>query len=562
MHLLRSSVVLCLALAVALPAASAADWPQWRGPNRDGVAPESPPLADAWPVGIPRFVWRTERLLNQGHESGHSSPVVAYGRVFLYVNRMDKTAPGGAQDGLVCLNAGTGTKLWSVEYPADSQNEVRSQGGTPCVVAGRVYVTGRKRVYCFAADSGRLLWQSPIPSQRDGISSSFAVVAGVAVVNACGFIGFDAQTGAVRWQHSEGPMNGGLGKVWGDYPSPVPWPHGGKTYILCCRLKVTCLDPATGDALWEMPWENGGSWWGNSSPAVTGDTMVIQRHDGLECYILSEQGPREIWHIPHHEVASTPVLYQGHVYTLGGGDYGRRATVCCATLENGDVTWERDLDEAGCSTPIVADGKLFGYVDSGRKLAMWRTSPEDYAMLSLARVNADGYSSPAFSDGKLFVRLEDGVACYDLNRGANLPPTAVMEGERMPVGATTAPELLPQDQDVLSYGWSGGMQLFVRFDHVGQCVDFPVRVTHPGAYEISACMTRAADYGIVQFSVKGQALGAPFDGFSAHVTPTGPILLGTLNLPAGVTTLRLTIVGKNAASTGLLAGLDAMLFRR
>jgi outer membrane protein assembly factor BamB len=327
-------------------------------------------------------------------------------------------------------------------------------------------------------------------------------------------------------------------------------------------LKVTCLDPATGDALWEMPWENGGSWWGNSSPAVTGDTMVIQRHDGLECYILSEQGPREIWHIPHHEVASTPVLYQGHVYTLGGGDYGRRATVCCATLENGDVTWERDLDEAGCSTPIVADGKLFGYVDSGRKLAMWRTSPEDYAMLSLARVNADGYSSPAFSDGKLFVRLEDGVACYDLNRGANLPPTAVMEGERMPVGATTAPELLPQDQDVLSYGWSGGMQLFVRFDHVGQCVDFPVRVTHPGAYEISACMTRAADYGIVQFSVKGQALGAPFDGFSAHVTPTGPILLGTLNLPAGVTTLRLTIVGKNAASTGLLAGLDAMLFRR
>jgi len=418
-----------------IPLAIGADWPQWRGPDRNGVAPESPPLADEWPGPGPKLLWQIERLMHGGDETGHSSPVVAGGRVYLYGNWMDAKTPEGANDAVTCLNASTGALLWRSVFPADGQGEVRAHGSTPCVVNGRLYVAGRRRVYCLDAANGKLLWKQPIdlPVKSSGISCSFAVVDGIAILICQGFYGFDALTGQVRWRRTEapGPWNSNGG--WPSCPSAVVWRHEGKNYVVCSCKSVELLDPATGQAIWKIPWVEGGwsSWNGNSTPSIIGDRMVInQKAGGLEGYALSLEAPRKLWHIPDHDVATSPLIYQGNVYTIGGGDYAKTTSMKCADLFDGTVAWERNTKPQGASSPLAADGKIFGFLQFGRLLCMWKADPLHYTLLATTPVKADGYSSPAFANGCLYLRLLDGAACYDVTRTANPPASELADAAR------------------------------------------------------------------------------------------------------------------------------------
>jgi outer membrane protein assembly factor BamB len=204
------------------------------------------------------------------------------------------------------------------------------------------------------------------------------------------------------------------------------------------------MDPATGQAIWKMPWTEGGwsSWNGNSSPSIVGDQMVInQKAGGMEGYPLSLDAPTKLWHLPDHDCGTSPLIYEGHVYTLGGGDYGKPTSIRCADLQTGKVNWEQPTQPQGCSSPIAADGKIFGYLKFGQLLCMWKADPDKYSLLATAVVKADGYSSLAFADGRLYLRLNDGVACYDVTRAANLGGIITGEHERkifkdLPVGSS------------------------------------------------------------------------------------------------------------------------------
>lgn len=335
---------------------------------------------------------------------------------------MDANAQGGANDAVACLNASTGSLRWRSIFPADKEYEVRSQGSTPCVKDGRLYVAGRKRVYCLDTQSGKLVWQQPIDSPTSGVSCSLAVVDGVAVLICQGFYGFDALTGKLRWRRAEvpGSWNGDGG--WPACPSAVCWHHDGKNYVVCSCKSVELMDPATGRAIWKLPWTEGGwsSWKGNSSPTIVGDQMVIdQKAGGMEGYPLSLDTPTKFWHLPDHDCGTSPLIYEGHVYTIGGGDYGKPTSIRCADLQTGRINWEKPTQSQGCSSPIAADGKIFGYLKFGHLLCMWKADPENYSLLATATVKADGYSSLAFANGRLYLRLSDGVACYDVTRVTN-----------------------------------------------------------------------------------------------------------------------------------------------
>jgi outer membrane protein assembly factor BamB len=392
-----------------------AEWPQWRGPDRNGVAAESPPLANRWPPKGPKRLWQAEQLMNDGQPTGHSSPVVAGGCVFLYGNWLTNRA---AMDAVICLDAKSGRRRWCEKFLADSEGEVRCQGSTPCVSGNRVYVAGRKQVYCLDATNGRLLWKQPVDSPHDGLGSSLAVVDGVAILICQGMYGFDALTGQPLWRHKEPPGDWNKKGAWGAYPSPVCWRRDGKNYVICGCRSVDLVDPTNGKILWSLPWVEGGwsSWSGNSTPAVSGDQMVLmQKNGGMECYTLALEAPRKLWHLPDHDVATSPLIYKGNVYTIGGGDYAKDTSIRCANLQTGAVAWENpNIPPQGCSSPIAADGKIFGFLKFGRLLGMWKADASGLIELGMAPVKADGYSSLALADGHLFVRLADGVACYDL----------------------------------------------------------------------------------------------------------------------------------------------------
>lgn len=245
---------------------------------------------------------------------------------------------------------------------------------------------------------------------------------GVAILICRGFYGFDALTGKIVWQRTEEPGNWDKDGAWGAYPSAMIWRHEGKNYVVCCCKSVELMDPLTGQALWKIPWVEGrwSSWVGNSSPAIVGDQMVImQKGGGLEAYALSLDAPRKLWHVADPDVATSPLIYQGNVYTLGGGDYGKSTSMKCVDLPSGKINWDQPAEPQGCSSPLAADGKIFGFLKFGRAMCMWRAAPDQYTLLATAPIRSEGYSSMAFASGNLYVRLPDGIACYDLTSKGN-----------------------------------------------------------------------------------------------------------------------------------------------
>src|ERR1017187_5124945 len=163
----RNLFLICLFGCSGL--ARAADWPQWRGPDRNGVVAESPPLADAWPSGGPRLLWRTESLMNGGKATGHSSPAVAGGRVYLHGNWSGAASAGGAFDAVACVNAVSGQLVWSAKFPAEGEDDPpgRAHSSTPCVINGRLYLACRNQVYCLDTRDGQPIWQQPIETPHD-----------------------------------------------------------------------------------------------------------------------------------------------------------------------------------------------------------------------------------------------------------------------------------------------------------------------------------------------------------------------------------------------------------
>jgi len=396
------------------------DWPQWRGPLRNGLALVSPPLANSWLGEGPKLLWKAERLMNGGKATGHSSPVVVGGQVYLHGNWSGANTPGGANDAVACLSASTGSLLWRSVFPVNDEDDPTgaSHSSTPCVGDGRLYVAGHKQAYCLDAKDGKLLWQQPLDARANGMSSSFAVMDGVAILTCKGFYGFEALTGQVRWHRSEDPGPGA-----GVFPSPACWRHEGKNYVVCPCRSVELMEPTVGEAIWKIPWLVGswtsptGNWRGNSTPAIVGDWMVLtQTGDvtAMEAYKMSLEGPKKLWHVAHHDSATSPLIYQGYVYTIGGGDYGKATSIRCVELQTGRVAWEQRTFPQGCSSPIAADGKIFGYLKFGKLLCMWKADPNRCTLLASTPVRSDGYSSLAFAQGHLFVRLDDGVACYDV----------------------------------------------------------------------------------------------------------------------------------------------------
>ena len=137
----------------------------------------------------------------------------------------------------------------------------------------------------------------------------------------------------------------------------------------------------------------------------------------------------------------------------------------------------------------------------------------------------------------------------------------VVEGEALAVAGTGGGEFAVGRQMLFGAfegDWSDGAHLWVRATAAGQFVDLKLPTPDPAPQALTAWLTRAPDYGVVQFSVNGRPVGGPVDLYAAKVGPTGPVKLGAFTPAGAETILRVEIVGKNDKSTGHFAGLDAV----
>jgi outer membrane protein assembly factor BamB len=228
----------------------------------------------------------------------------------------------------------------------------------------------------------------------------------MAVVAAGELTAFNAQTGAVVWTQKQVRANNN---------SPVAWQTEGGIRLLCNTSRdVACVDLKSGDVLWTVP---GG---GPSTAAVAEGYMVVltSKDDvGLIAYRLSAAGAEKLWNIPGlTDRGASPIIHDDHVYAVAG----RKAA--CVRLATGNIVWEGTEGRWDVCSPVLADGKLIAVLGGGRGIAMLEAAPGAYKLLASAKLSASGCASPAIADGRLYVRMRESVACFDLTRPAASAP--------------------------------------------------------------------------------------------------------------------------------------------
>ncbi len=244
------------------------DWPQWRGPLRNGGAPSFEP-PETWPESL-ELVWKSE----VGHSD--ASPVISGGKLFVFVR-------DGASEVAKALDLSTGTELWRSGYdaPHKAAGIVKEHGAgpysTPTVADGRLFTYGITEVLsAWNTDTGELIWRKDFDGEFKrriplyGNSLSPVIAAGKLIVQAGGagdgaIIAFEPSTGEELWRlPGDGPS----------YGSPQEVTLGGvEQLMMMTETRLVGIDPQAGKLLWEQPYKVtfGG---GALSPAVFGDLVI------------------------------------------------------------------------------------------------------------------------------------------------------------------------------------------------------------------------------------------------------------------------------------------------
>jgi len=312
---LVSVAIVLVCLPVKLATQTSGNWPQWRGPNRDGkVANVS--LPQTWPKTL-----KEEWTVPVG--IGHSSPVVADGRIYVFA-RQDE------DEVLLCLDLITGKENWRSAQPIAYQMHPAAMGhgkgpkATPVVSNGNVYTFGISGVLsCHDARTGKLKWrefskQYPNTSPLFGTAMSPVVDNGVLIAHLGGhdkgaLTAFDAETGKVKWTNdTDGPA----------YSSPLVVNLAGVRQVVTFTQKeFVGVEMATGKLLWRLPAAS--QYEENSVTTVSYKDMLIFSREGMGLTAIrleKKDGqivPREIWSNKDQQMyLNSPVLNGTTLYGL------------------------------------------------------------------------------------------------------------------------------------------------------------------------------------------------------------------------------------------------------
>jgi outer membrane protein assembly factor BamB len=409
------------------------DWPQWRGPHSDGIAPDCPQLS--WPATGPKLLWKSE-VIPGNLNGGFGSVSIANQRVYVFVSwqRGSKGAEG-PQDVIVCLDEANGKTLWMSGFPSIRNDHC--SGSTPCVAGNKVFVFGSQRLYCLDAKAGKALWQSGVTGAQ--ISSSPLSADNMIYALSDSLRAYDPNGGApVDPNHPDSPRQPKLlweqpkaagGPSFEGVPhtscnsSPAVWRKEGVTYIITCGDKLTCVEAKTGVVKWQAPGPGGAS----GTPALAGDYVVINygMGRGTYAYRMTPEKAEQLWRVSKSDRGTTPVIVAGYVFEYGGGSYA------CYDLATGEEKWKQRFG-GEISSPIVADGKIFGLYSGAAAMTVFKPTPETFVQVDNLQVTAVIASSPAIANGRLYLRKQNCVACYALTTDPNeqiaLPPLAAAAG--------------------------------------------------------------------------------------------------------------------------------------
>jgi outer membrane protein assembly factor BamB len=422
------------------------DWPQWLGPQRDGVWRESGIVAK-FPASGPPVRWRTPI------GGGYAGPAVANGRVYV----TDRVRAGDAQDPdspfnrgatasverVLCLNEADGKMLWrhqyecvyTVSYPAGPRT-------TPVVHEGKVYTLGAEgNLVCLDAQKGTVVWSRELKKDY-GMSASpvwgfsaHPLLDGqrlICMVGGAGtaVVAFDKQTGKEIWRALDATGPHGPG-----YCPPMIYEAGDRRQLIVWHPEaVSSLEPETGKVHWSQPFpiREGLT---IATPRQHGDLLFVTAfYDGPMMLRLDARKPAAslVWRGKGtseretdglHAIMCTPFLKDGYIY--GACSYGQFR---CLKADTGQRVWETYAPTGGQNARwancfVVKNGDRFFLPNERGELIIAKLSPQGYQEISrthlLEPTNSAMrrnvvWSHPAFANRSVYARNDKEIVCVSL----------------------------------------------------------------------------------------------------------------------------------------------------
>jgi outer membrane protein assembly factor BamB len=412
--------------------AAAADWPSFRGPNRDGVSTETG-LLQVWPKDGPAKLWTAKNL-----GLGFGAPTVAGGKIFGMGTRDGK-------DGVWALKESDGIEIWFTPI-ADPRRVSQNNGpsGSPTIADEKLYATtSTGKLVCLATDDGKKIWEADYVKDFGGRQGNWGftespLVDGAKVIVTPGsasatMVALEKDTGKVIWKTETKTGSGGAG----GYSSPVKATVGDvPMYIVLLGTSggLIGVHADTGNLLWQYTAAALGGTAQIPTPIVKGDLVWFSTSyrggsallqlvpDGKDKVTVKELRTYRQELMNHH---GGMVLVGDHIYSGNGHGQGQPV---CVELKTGEIAWgpaKYPAGGSGSAAVLYADNRLYFRYQNG-VMVLIEPSPEELKVVSSFKLpspdvksNPQGWAHPVVANGKLYIRDQNVMYCYDVRADKN-----------------------------------------------------------------------------------------------------------------------------------------------
>ncbi len=406
MNSARRSIQLVAACTILLGVSSAIaqDWPQWRGPNRDGaatgfVAPQTWPktLTQKWKVTV---------------GTGDATPALVGGRLYTFTRQ-------GGEEVTLCLDAASGKEIWkdSLSVDAISGPAARHPGprSSPAVANGKVVTIGITGILsCLDANTGKVTWRN---QNFKGTPKFYTASSPLIVDDVCiaqlggtgdgGIVAVNLSNGTIRWNWmDEGP----------GYSSPVLLDAEGMRQIVALTEKsVVGIDYADGKLLWQIPFAPQGMAYNAATPIVNGQTVYITGQGrGTKAIKIEKKdngfAAKELWSNAEVSVQfCSPVLKDGMLYAISD-----KGILSCLNAETGKTVWTDPAKRGGYGAMIDA-GSVVMALPEKSELVAFKPGDKQYSQVASLKVaESPTYASPVLSGNGIYIKDGDALTLWTL----------------------------------------------------------------------------------------------------------------------------------------------------
>lgn len=397
-----SVATIILTLFAAAAAQAVTDWPQWRGPNRDGISKESG-LLKQWATEGPPLVWKAT-----GAGGGYSSFAVAGGRIYTMGLR-------GTREYVIAFDVATGKEVWATAHGGAFRND-RGDGprGTPTVDGTTLYALGGNGdLSAIDVKTGRIVWTMNVLEKFGGsnitwgISESPLVIGEKVLVNPGGpgasIVALNKKDGALIWK-SQSDRSG--------YSSAIPVKVGDTTQVVFfTHQRAVGLDLKDGKLLWEYG-RAANDVANVATPVVRGNRVFISSDYGTGAGLLeikADGKAEEIYFTKdmrnHH---SSSILIGDHLYGFSSG------ILTAMNFDTGKVAWKDR--SVGKGSLVYADGNLYALSENG-VVGLIEATPDGYREKGRFRITQNSlptWTHPVVAGGRLYLRDQDTIYAYDV----------------------------------------------------------------------------------------------------------------------------------------------------